>query len=209
MMDTPNEKDQLFLGLFFDCRNPKERLSLAFYIGTMIKLFQTKNASKDGSDPSASKRTCAAQLRINKDVNELELPPGCHIDFPDKNDFLNFRLSIAPDEGFYKGGRFLFIFKVPANYPHDPPKVHCETRVYHPNIDMSGNICLNILREDWKPVLTVQSVVHGLLFLLLDPNPDDPLNKDAAQVLQTNRKMFEQNVRRMMQGGGSSMGMYK
>ncbi|XP_022652841.1 NEDD8-conjugating enzyme Ubc12-like isoform X2 [Varroa destructor] len=183
MMDTPNEKDQLFFGLFFDCRNPKERLSLAFYIGTMIKLFQTKNASKDGSDPSASKRTCAAQLRINKDVNELELPPGCHIDFPDKNDFLNFRLSIAPDEGFYK--------------------------VYHPNIDMSGNICLNILREDWKPVLTVQSVVHGLLFLLLDPNPDDPLNKDAAQVLQTNRKMFEQNVRRMMQGGGSSMGMYK
>lgn len=41
--------------------------------------------------------------------------------------------------------------------------------------------------SDWKPVLTVQSVVHGLLFLLLDPNPDDPLNKEAAQVLQANR----------------------
>ncbi|OQR77112.1 NEDD8-conjugating enzyme Ubc12-like, partial [Tropilaelaps mercedesae] len=95
----------------------------------MIRLFQTKNASKDGTDPNASKRTCAAQLRINKDVNELELPPGCHIEFPDKNDFLNFRLSIAPDQGFYKGGRFMFTFKVPANYPHDPPKVHCETRV--------------------------------------------------------------------------------
>lgn len=114
----------------------------------MIRLFQTKNASKDGADSAATKRTCAAQLRINKDVNELELPPGCHIEFPglchspiewmsdiyemyffltniytyileihlhcnlvlivlcglvsDKNDFLNFRLSIAPDEGFYK-----------------------------------------------------------------------------------------------------------
>jgi len=168
----------------------------------MIKLYQAKNSSKDDSN----KKTCAAQLRINKDVNELELPPGCQIDFPDKNDFLNFRLAISPDQGFYKGGKFWFTFRVPTNYPHEPPKVHCETKVYHPNIDTSGNICLNILREDWKPVLTIQAVVHGLLFLLLDPNPDDPLNREAAQVLQANRKLFEQNVRRVLTGSG---GMYK
>lgn len=50
-------------------------------------------------------------------------------------------------------------------------------KIYHPNIDLEGNVCLNILREDWKPVLSLQSIVVGLQFLFLEPNPDDPLNK--------------------------------
>ena len=62
----------------------------------------------------------------------------------------------------YKRGVFVFDFKVPKTYPHDPPKVQCETTVFHPNIDMEGHVCLNILREDWKPVLTIQSVIMGL-----------------------------------------------
>ena len=68
---------------------------------------------------------------------------------------------------FYRGGAFLFSFAVPIAYPHEPPKVKCLTKVYHPNIDLDGNVCLNILREDWKPVLTVTSIVYGLNFLFL------------------------------------------
>jgi len=56
--------------------------------------------------------------------------------------------------------------------------------VYHPNIDLDGNVCLNILREDWKPVLTINAIVYGLQYLFLEPNPDDPLNKEAANELQ-------------------------
>jgi ubiquitin-conjugating enzyme E2 M len=70
-------------------------------------------------------------------------------------------------QGFYRGGRFIFSFKVGPNYPHEPPKVKCETPVYHPNIDLEGNVCLNILREDWKPVLTINSIVYGLQYLFL------------------------------------------
>ena len=70
-------------------------------------------------------------------------------------------------KGFYKGGKFLFSFKIGASYPHEPPKVKCETHVYHPNIDLDGNVCLNILREDWKPVLTVNAIVYGLQYLFL------------------------------------------
>lgn len=40
-------------------------------------------------------------------------------------------------------------------------------QVFHPNIDLDGNICLNILREDWKPVLSINSVIYGLQFLFL------------------------------------------
>uniref|UniRef100_A0A915J6U4 UBC core domain-containing protein n=1 Tax=Romanomermis culicivorax TaxID=13658 RepID=A0A915J6U4_ROMCU len=55
--------------------------------------------------------------------------------------------------------------------------------------------------EDWKPVLTINSIVYGLQFLFLEPNPEDPLNKEAAEVLQSNRKLFEQNVSKAMRGG--------
>ena len=97
----------------------------------------------------------------------MNLPKTCSTDFPDPDDLLNFKLVICPDEGFYKNGRFVFNFKVGANYPHEPPKVKCETQVYHPNIDLEGNVCLNILREDWKPVLTINSIVYGLQYLFL------------------------------------------
>jgi len=74
----------------------------------------------------------------------------------------------------YRGGRFLFSFNIPRDYPHEAPKVKCETKVFHPNIDLDGNICLNILREDWKPVLSINSVIYGLNFLFLVGSPCHP-----------------------------------
>lgn len=68
------------------------------------------------------------------------------------------------------------------HYSHEPPKVKCETQVYHSNIDQEGNVCLNILREDWNPFLTINSIVYGLEYLFLKLNLDNPL-KEAAKVL--------------------------
>jgi hypothetical protein len=82
--------------------------------------------------------------------------------FPNPDDILNFTLTIEPDEGMYKGGVFNFSFSVNQNFPHDPPKVKCTQKIYHPNIDLEGNVCLNILREDWKPVLNLNAVIVGM-----------------------------------------------
>lgn len=89
-------------------------------------------------------------------------------------------------------------------------------QVYHPNIDLDGNVCLNILREDWKPVLSLSAIVYGLQFLLLEPNAEDPLNKgisldiaddanfrahvEAAHELRTSPRLFESNAYRAMRG---------
>lgn len=51
--------------------------------------------------------------------------------------------------------------QVGQGYPHDPPKVKCETMVYHPNIDLEGNVCLNILRWDTGVVEVVVAVPSG------------------------------------------------
>jgi len=177
----------------------------------MLNLFTLKQEKKDeaagGGRSGTRKKASAAQLRITKDINELELPKTCKTEFPDPDDLLSFKLKIFPDEGFYRHGQFSFSFKIGEQYPHEPPKVKCENKIYHPNIDLEGNVCLNILREDWKPVLTINSIVYGLQYLFLEPNPEDPLNKEAALELQSNKRLFEQNVQRTMKGG-SLNGIY-
>ena len=136
------------------------------------------------------------------DISELSLESTMKLDFFNgKEDLMNFRVSFKIIEGIYKGGSFVFKIEVPKSYPHDAPKVLCETTVFHPNIDMEGHVCLNILREDWKPVLTMQSILMGLHFILLEPNPDDPLNKEAAKMMVDNRAHFQQTVTRTFRGG--------
>ena len=89
---------------------------------------------------------------------------------------------------------------IPFTYPHDPPKATCLTKIYHPNIDREGAVCLNILRADWKPVLGVNAVILGLIFLFIEPNPTDPLNLEAAEVLRSNPQEFNRRVARSLRG---------
>ena len=133
-------------------------------------------------------------------MSELREEKGINIVFPDKNDLMNFQINISPFDGYYKDGTFTFECKVPNTYPHEAPKILCTTQVFHPNIDMEGHVCLNILREDWKPVLTINSVIMGLQFLMLEPNPDDPLNKKAAQLLIEDPGGFKRTVDATMKG---------
>jgi ubiquitin-conjugating enzyme E2 M len=96
------------------------------------------------------------------DLSELSLPSTMKTEFKDPDDLLNFELTIEPDEGMYKGGQFHFSFEISQEFPHQAPKVLCKEKIYHPNIDLQGKVCLNILREDWKPVLNLQAVIVGL-----------------------------------------------
>ncbi|WFD02248.1 NEDD8-conjugating protein ubc12 [Malassezia obtusa] len=168
-------------------------------------------------------KTSPAQLRVQKgtpgashaDLTELELPSTMQTHFPDPADLMHFTVTITPDEGtsaahagLYKGGAFRFTVAINHNYPHDPPKVRCVqkvrrglTQIYHPNLDLDGNVCLNILREEWNPILNLNSVLVGLQFLFLDPNPDDPLNKEAAEDLRRDRSAFAGRVKRALAGG--------
>lgn len=127
--------------------------------------------------------------------------PGTTVTFPDADNLMKCQVSVKPAEGLYSGGEFIFTVTIPPTYPYEPPKVHCDTMVYHPNIDWDGHVCLNILRQDWMPVLSVGSVIFGLLSLFLEPNADDPLNKEAAEAMTARPREFERTVRATLRGG--------
>lgn len=175
-------------------------------LSKMLKIWSMKQQQQqaenaEGAAGKKKKKVTAAQLRVQRDLQELTLGSTMKMNFPNPDDILNFTLTIEPDEGMYKGGAFHFNFSVNQNFPHDPPKVKCTQKIYHPNIDLEGNVCLNILREDWKPVLNLNAVIVGMQFLFLEPNASDPLNKEAADDLRTNREGFKRNVRTAMAGG--------
>lgn len=88
----------------------------------------------------------------------------------------------GPDGTPYAGLSFKLAFEFPSTYPLTPPTVLFKTPIYHPNIDFSGRICLDILKDKWSAIYNVQSVLLSLQSLLGEPNNSSPLNGQAAEL---------------------------
>lgn len=87
----------------------------------------------------------------------------------------------ARAEGVFKLELFL-----PDNYPMTPPKIRFLTKIYHPNVDKLGRICLDVLKDKWSPALQIRHVLLSIQALMSAPNPDDPLANDIAEIWKTN-----------------------
>ncbi|KAL7984660.1 hypothetical protein Chor_003230, partial [Crotalus horridus] len=107
-------------------------------------------------------------------------------------------LSLQNDSP-YQGGVFFLTIHFPTDYPFKPPKVAFTTRIYHPNINSNGSICLDILRSQWSPALTISKVLLSICSLLCDPNPDDPLVPEIARIYKTDREKYNRIAREWTQ----------
>ena len=101
---------------------------------------------------------------------------------------------MGPAKTPYENGVFNLEIQFPPDYPFKPPKIRFTTKVYHCNINSSGGICLDILKDNWSPALTISKVLLSICSLFSDPNPDDPLVPEIAKLYKTNRKQHDANA---------------
>ncbi|KAJ3449902.1 ubiquitin-conjugating enzyme e2 e3 [Anaeramoeba flamelloides] len=127
--------------------------------------------------------------RIQKEYNEIiEDPPTNCSGGPIGSDLYKWNATImGPDETPYAGGVFFLNISFPKEYPFNPPTVVFRTKIYHCNINSKGQICLDILKDNWSPALTISKVLLSISSLLCEPNPEDPLVLSIAQQYKKNR----------------------
>lgn len=97
---------------------------------------------------------------------------------------------IGPEGSPYAGGIFFLNIHFPEDYPFRPPRCYFTTKIYHPNINTNGSMCLDMLMDSWYPALTISKVLLSISALLGDVNPDDPLVPEIAELYETNRAQF-------------------
>ena len=121
--------------------------------------------------------------RIQKETERLSMDPVPGISAcPDPNNARYFHIQVSgPQSSPYESGIFELELFLPDEYPMCPPKVRFLTKIYHPNVDRLGRICLDILKDKWSPALQIRSVLLSIQALMSAPNPDDPLDPAIAR----------------------------
>ena len=138
-----------------------------------------------------------ALQRINKELDDLSNDPlmNCSAG-PVSDDLFYWQATImGPEDSPYAGGVFFLDIKFPTDYPFKPPKIKFTTKIYHCNINHNGGICLDILKDQWSPALTIPKVLLSICSLLTDCNPDDPLVPDIATLYRKSRNEHDNNAR--------------
>jgi ubiquitin-conjugating enzyme E2 D/E len=135
--------------------------------------------------------------RLTKELNDMKKDDIPNLSAGPVNDnlFEWEAVILGPIGTPYEGGIFNLKISIPSNYPFKPPIVIFKTKIYHPNINSAGNICLDILKTQWSPALTISKILLSICSLLSDPNPNDPLVPEIANILKNNPELYSKTAK--------------
>ena len=139
--------------------------------------------------------------RIIKETQKLKKDPvkGISIEPMEGNPRYFSVVIDGPQGSPYEGGHFKLQLYLPEEDPMVPPKCLFMTKIYHPNIDFLGRICLDILKKNWSPALQMRSVLLSIQSLLNEPNVEDPLNEEVNAIWKSNKAQGEKTAREWTQ----------
>ncbi|PFH52425.1 hypothetical protein AMATHDRAFT_84522 [Amanita thiersii Skay4041] len=136
--------------------------------------------------------SAATLRRVQKELAEITNNPidGVTAE-PQEANVLQWKCTIkASPDSPYRSGTFHFDLTLPQSFPFKPPTVTFTTKIYHPGINEEGAICVPVLREEWKPTVTLSSVLAIIQEKLNNPNADDPFEPEIAAQLKNEKQKF-------------------
>ncbi|KAL4809523.1 ubiquitin-conjugating enzyme/RWD-like protein [Aspergillus unguis] len=146
--------------------------------------------------PSKLRRLAADHAALHE-----ELPPNYLFPAEDatSDDITQLTILLAGPQGTpYSQGLWRLHLKLPEDYPKSPPKATFRTRIWHPNVEeLTGAVCVDTLKRDWKSTLTLKDVLITISCLLIYPNPDSALNSTAGALQQENYDAFARQAKLM------------
>ncbi|KAG1877806.1 ubiquitin-conjugating enzyme [Suillus subalutaceus] len=133
-----------------------------------------------------------ALRRIQKELQDITNRPLDGISAePEADNLLVWKCSVkGSSDSPYKNGTFHFKIELPMNFPFKAPSVTFLTKIYHPGINEEGHICVPILRDEWKPSVTLSTVLAVIQEKVNNPSPDDPFEPEIAALLKNDKVKF-------------------
>lgn len=139
----------------------------------------------------------SSSRRLQKELADIKMSNSrtfCNVEY-DETNLLHWTGLLVPDKEPYSKGAFKVSIDFPVEYPFKPPKLTFVTKIYHPNVDEKGQVCLPIVNSDnWKPATKTEQVLNALLTLITEPEPEHPLRGDLAEEYVKERKKFMKNA---------------
>ncbi|KAL0696830.1 hypothetical protein Bca4012_064010 [Brassica carinata] len=156
------------------------------------------NGSKQSAPPTKTVDSQSVLKRLQSELMGLMMggDPGISA-FPEEDNIFCWKGTITGSKDtVFEGTEYRLSLSFSNDYPFKPPKIKFQTTCFHPNVDVYGNICLDILQDKWSSAYDVRTILLSIQSLLGEPNISSPLNTQAAQ-LWSNQEEYRKMVEKL------------